>query len=124
MEHQCAEHDIELPITKRQRLCDSRFKSHVDSGPRRFGRCTGNHRRRCVDADDSAACADHVFRDERHASGSTSHIEDRFTRREVRQVNQPLAERATSSMREQPHERVVLHGALQDAAGRRRWGIG
>jgi hypothetical protein len=102
MKHQGAQHHIELRVTERQRLGDRVLETHVDSRPGRLRGCPRDHLGRCVDAQDLTTCANPPLSGNRQTSRSAPHVEDRFTRREMREVNETLAEGASSPVCQEP----------------------
>lgn len=118
VEHQRAQHDIEVRVGKRQCLGNRVLESHVDS---RVGRLRGgprDHRRRGVDAEDLSVCANLAFGDDRQRSRPAPDIEHRFAADQMRQANQLLAERTITSPCEKPHQEVVSCRPMQNAANR------
>ena len=122
VKHQGAQHHVELRLRERQCLGDGVLEMDVDSDLGGLRTRPRDHRWGCVDAEDLTSCPHPSFGGNRQTSGSAPHVEDRLISREMREVDETLAERATSAMGQQPDEKVVARGPMQNAASRRRCG--
>lgn len=102
VKHQGAQHHIELRVRERQRLGNGGPEGHVDACLGGFRGCPRDHRGGRVDAEDVPASANPPSSGNRQTSGSAPHVEDRFASREMREIDETLAEGATSPMCQQP----------------------
>lgn len=122
VKHQGAQHHVELRLRERQHLGDGVLEIHVDSGLGGLRIRPRDHRWGRVNAEDITARPHPSFGRNGQTSGSAPYVEDRLISREMREDDETLAERATSAMGQQPDEKVVARGPMQDLASRRRCG--
>src|SRR5262245_25753171 len=76
MKHQRAQRDIELPVGKRQRLCERLFEHDFDTGLSRFLLRARDHLRRRVNAENCAVWPDLLFGGNGETSSAASHVQD------------------------------------------------
>src|SRR5262245_27538671 len=74
MKHQRAQHGIELPVGKRQRLCERLFEHDFDAGPSRLLLCARDHLRRRFNAVDCAGWPNLPFSGNSQTSRAASHV--------------------------------------------------
>jgi hypothetical protein len=81
MQHQRAQHDIELPVTKWQRLHQCVPEVNFDTSFSCFLAGPGNHLRCCVDPVHMACPTDLMFRRDRQRPGSAAYVQNRLASR-------------------------------------------
>src|SRR5262245_38527176 len=79
MEHERAQHRVELCVFERERFRDCRLERHLETGLCCLRRRPCDHLGRRIDAKRVAAGADLTLGNYRKTSGSASDIEHRFT---------------------------------------------
>jgi hypothetical protein len=123
VEHQRAQHYVELRIWKGQRFRNSVLEGRIDSCLAGLQGRSCNHLGGRVDAENPPVCANLAFGNNRECSGSASNVEHGFARDEVRQASELLAEGAIGAAREKPDQEVVSGGPMQDTTKRCRWSM-
>ena len=118
VEHECAQHHVELRLGKRQGLHNGGLETDIDPRPGCLRRGSCDHGRGRVDAKHLATCADLTFGDNRQGAGSASNVEHEFARLKVREAKQLLAKGTIAPVCQEPDEEVVTCGPMQDATTR------
>jgi hypothetical protein len=116
MQHQRAQHDVELPIRKRQPFDDPLGEGHVHSRFARFAPCPGDHFRRGIDAVHACLGAGVPLRRNRQRAGAAADIQYRLTWSQARETHQPFPERSLPAQQVKPGQEVVAGRRMQDSA--------
>jgi hypothetical protein len=116
------QHRVELTVRKRQRLGRAVSEDDLKTGLGRLPACSCKHLRRRVNAVHGACRPDLSLGPDGQAPRPATDVKDSFAGLQVGEAENRLAKGPFAPQREQPDQKIVTRGGVDDEAGRaRRW---
>jgi hypothetical protein len=121
MQHQSAQHCVEVFIRKRQPFDNSVGEGHVHASLACLLPCPADHFGRRIDSVHAAEGPGAPFRRNRQRSGAAANIQHRLAGLEAGEPHQPVAKSTLPAKQKEPSQKVVAGGRVEDSAlGARR----